>query len=226
MSQHLLSRIFLIFVISCAFQTKYPDSWWKPVPYEGAPSWEILPQAAKPRKEVILSKRNELGILSNFAATPFYYNGKRYASVEGFWQMMKYPDPEYKNDPRSKNKFPFTREQVAGMSSFEAKSAGDKGDAVMKSLKIDWVTFEGEKMTYCSEKPRDHFYLIKEAMIKKLRYNPEVRRVLLATGNLKLKPDHHEEECTAPEWKYYELWMDIRQDVMRGRILAPIMLIP
>ena len=66
-----------------------------------------------------------------------------------------------------------------------------------------------------------------EAMVKKLRYNPEVRRVMLATGDLKLKPDHHEEACLAPEWKYYKLWMEIRKEVMRGRILAPVMpLIP
>ena len=66
---------------------------------EGAPEWEILPQEAKPG-EVILSKRNELGLLSNFAATPFEFRGKRYASLEGFWQMMKYP--EGPDDPRAK----------------------------------------------------------------------------------------------------------------------------
>lgn len=52
--------------------------------------WEILPQEAAPG-EVILSKRHELGLLSNFAATPFVFRGKRYASLEGFWQMMLYP---------------------------------------------------------------------------------------------------------------------------------------
>jgi len=35
---------------------------------------------------------NELGLLSNFAPTPFVFHGQRYASVEGFWQMMKYPE--------------------------------------------------------------------------------------------------------------------------------------
>src|SRR5207248_9716621 len=75
----------------------YPAYWWTPVPKEGAPAWEILPQEAKPG-EVILSKRNELGLLSNFAATPFDFRGKRYASLEGFWQMMKYP--EGPKDPR------------------------------------------------------------------------------------------------------------------------------
>ena len=62
---------------------KYPAHWWTPVPKEGAPTWEILPQEAGPG-EVILSKRNELGLLSNFAATPFEFHGKRYASLEGF----------------------------------------------------------------------------------------------------------------------------------------------
>src|SRR5215510_302711 len=64
---------------------KYPSHWWTPVSADGAPSWEILPQEAGPG-EVILSKRHELGLLSNFAATPFVFHGKRYASVEGFWQ--------------------------------------------------------------------------------------------------------------------------------------------
>src|SRR6266704_3032341 len=70
---------------------RYPDHWWTPVPEANKPDWEILPQAAKPG-EVILSKRHKLGILSNFASTPFTLHGARYASVEGFWQMMLYPE--------------------------------------------------------------------------------------------------------------------------------------
>jgi hypothetical protein len=77
---------------------RYPQHWWTPAPLEGAPAWEVLPQAAGPG-EVILSKRNELGLLSNFAATPFTLRGVRYASLEGFWQMMLYP--EGPDDPRA-----------------------------------------------------------------------------------------------------------------------------
>jgi len=96
---------------------RYPAHWWTPVPRNGAPDWEILPQEAQPG-EVILSKRHELGLLSNFAPTPFVFRKKRYASLEGFWQMMLYP--EDKDDPRAR--FPglewkFTRDQVAGMTS-------------------------------------------------------------------------------------------------------------
>jgi len=92
----------------------YPAHWWTPVPAESAASWEILPQAAKPG-QVILSKRNELGILSNLAATPFTLRGQRYASVEGFWQMMLYP--EGPRDPRALAPgivWPHTCEEVGG----------------------------------------------------------------------------------------------------------------
>src|SRR6185312_7351778 len=60
-----------------AARTNYPAHWWTPIPTNGAPAWEILPQAAGPG-EVILSKRDELGLLSNFAATPFTFHGQRY----------------------------------------------------------------------------------------------------------------------------------------------------
>jgi predicted NAD-dependent protein-ADP-ribosyltransferase YbiA (DUF1768 family) len=204
--------LLLLILTSCASRPKYPDSWWMPVDEKQAASWEILPQSA-PSGSVILSKRNELGILSNFAATPFWLHGKRYASVEGFWQMMKYPDPEDKNDPRIAWNLPHTREQVASMSGFEAKAAGDLAEEKMRQFSVDWVSYQGERMTYCSSKPRLHYHLIKEAMMKKLRYNPEVKRILLATWELELKPDHHAEACDAPEWKYYALWMEIREEL-------------
>src|SRR5580658_4233738 len=120
----------------CTEPVPYPARWWQPVPAEGAPAWEILPQAAGPG-EVILSKRNELGLLSNFAATPFTFRGKRYASLEGFWQMMKYPEDAH--DPRATFpglQWPYTREQVGQMTSFAAKHAGDIADANMKKMGI------------------------------------------------------------------------------------------
>src|SRR5439155_2632227 len=110
---------------------RYPAHWWTPIIDPKKPEWEILPQEAGPG-EVILSKRNELGLLSNFAATPFVFHGKRYASLEGFWQMMKFP--EAGDDPRAK--YPglawnYTREQVSRLTSFEAKTAGSVGEENM-----------------------------------------------------------------------------------------------
>jgi predicted NAD-dependent protein-ADP-ribosyltransferase YbiA (DUF1768 family) len=195
---------------------RYPAVWWTPVPTNGASSWEILPQEAGPG-EVILSKRNELGVLSNFAPTPFTFHGKRYASLEGFWQMMKYP--EGADDPRAM--FPglewkFTRDQVAQLTAFDAKHAGDRANENMKMMGITWVTFEGKRMEYRPATPGEHYKLIVEATREKVRQNLEVRRVLLATGDLILKPDHHQEPDAPAAWHYYEILTMIRTELQKA----------
>ncbi|PWU12056.1 MAG: hypothetical protein C5B51_01555 [Terriglobia bacterium] len=192
---------------------RYPDHWWTPVPEANKPDWEILPQAAKPG-EVILSKRHELGILSNFAATPFTLHGKRYASVEGFWQMMLYP--EGPDDPRAK--FPgiewkHTREEVAQMTAWDAKDAGALGEENMKRMNIDWVSFEGKRFPYWSVTRGEHYDLIVAAMRAKLEQNPKVREVLLSTGDLKLLPDHYQEENPPAEWRYFDIWTQLRGEL-------------
>lgn len=210
MLQALLYCLFSLSVLA----GNYPEEWFKPFPREQASSWEILPQDAKPG-EVILSKRTELGILSNFAATPFLYREKTYASVEGFWQLMKYPDDKLTGDIRLSKNYPFTREQIAAMTAFEAKDAGSIGSKFMKELKIDWVSFEGEAMVYCSLEKGLHYQLIFEAMMEKLNQNSEVKRLLLATGDLILRPDHKNDGCQAPEWAYYQMWMEIRDSIRK-----------
>lgn len=193
-------------------QPSYPAHWWAPVPEVQKASWEILPQAAAPG-QVILSKRNELGILSNFAATPFTYRGQHYASVEGFWQMMLYP--ESTRDPRAKASWPHTRAQVAQMTAFEAKDAGTLAEAILQKLGIDWVTFEGRRMPYRSQVKGEHYRLIVAGMRAKLEQNPKVREILRGTGNLVLRPDHIQEEDAPPEWRYFEIWMELRQEIQR-----------
>jgi predicted NAD-dependent protein-ADP-ribosyltransferase YbiA (DUF1768 family) len=220
---YLLVGSALIFTtaLACAGQVRSssantrPAIWFAPINDPNKPDWEILPQEAK-AGEVILSKRNELGILSNFAATPFELDGKRYASVEGFWQMMLYP--EGPDDERAKAKgvkWKYTRDEVAQMTAFDAKAAGRVAEENMKTLGIDWVTFQGKKFAYRSATPGEHYKIIVAAMHAKLEQNPEVKRILLATGDLILKPDHHEEENAPPEWKYYDIWMKLRSELQR-----------
>lgn len=212
----------LLFPLTAACQSfsrapaPYPSEWWKPVPRQGAPAWEILPQDAGPG-EVILSKRTELGVFSNFAATPFVLRGVRYASVEGFWQMMKFP--EGPTDERLKNpaiKWPFTRAQVGQMVAFEAKAAGKIANENMKALGIQWVTFEGHKMNYLEKAKGDFYKIIWEAEWAKIQQNPPIQQLLMKTGDLKLRPDHHQEPDDAPAWHYYEIWMEIRAMAARG----------
>lgn len=191
----------------------YPRHWWNKVEDDNKPDWEILPHEAQPG-EVILSKRNELGLLSNFAATPFKFCGKKYASLEGFWQAMKYP--EGPNDERAKHlgiEWQFTRDEVGQMSSFEAKAAGELGSANMRKMGIDWVTFNGKRFPYRPKQPGEHFRLIAAATRAKVFQNLIVASVLTSTGDLILKPDHHQEANVSEAWRYYDILTSIRDEM-------------
>ena len=212
-----ISIFFLPVLAYATDRGNYPAEWFAEVPRDQLASWEIAPQDAKPG-EVILSKRTPLGILSNFASTPFELDNKSYESIEGFWQMMKYP--ECPNDPRetgSNKPWPYTREQVSKMVGFEAKNAGSFGSEVMKKLGINWVSYECKNMTYRTPEKGEHYDLILRAMRSKLDSNPSVRSILLQTGDLILMPDHQQEADASPAWKYNDIWMDIRAELKKQK---------
>lgn len=198
----------------------YPETWWQAQPLEGKPEWEILPQEARREAgEVILSKRNELGLLSNFSHTPFVFNGIRYNSIEGFWQMMFYP--ESSEDERAKFpglKWSYTREQVSQMESHEAFAAGMEGFENMRAMGINYVTFEGRKYEYWVDRRNEHFDLIVQAMRAKVEQNPKVKEVLMATGTLKLRADHFEPQDAPPSWQYYQIWMELRSELSGQKV--------
>lgn len=211
--KHLIIGLILASTIARGADVKknnYPASWWKKLPRSEAASWEILPQDAK-NGEVILSKRTELGVLSNFAALAIELDGKKYPSIEGFWQMMKYP--EGTADERFKFRgldWKFTREQVSQMLGFDAKRAGNLAEQNMKKMNINWVTYQGKKIPYRVQEKGEHYKLILRAMRAKLEQNLEVKKILLATGDLILRPDHDQGPDVPPAWKYYEIWMELR----------------
>lgn len=193
----------------------YPDHWWEIVDTSDAPGWEIFPHEAKRGVEVVLSKRNELGQnLSNLGHTPFIFRGKSYESVEGLWQSLKYP--ENQQDPRQN--FPgitwdFSREEVEQMIGWDAMNAGGLGSHNMQIMNIDWVSFEGKRMKYGTKGKGLHYQLIKSILKAKVETNPEVKRVLMSTGDLILKSDHKMASDTPPAWKYHEIYMVIRDEI-------------
>lgn len=193
----------------------YPDIWWQPVPVADLKSWEISPDSANRSKgEVVLSKRNELGQFSNLAPVGFTMDGIKYASVEGLWQGMKYP--ENANDERLKNpsiKWPHTREEVYAMTDFEAKDAGDEASAIMKKLGIAWVTYQGQKIEYKGKDTQLHYELILEACRLKVAQNPDLQKLLLSTNDLKFFPDHKQDPKSPPAYFYHEIYMKIRAEI-------------
>ena len=211
-TQSLYLLICLLFSsLTFAAEPGYPVHWWQTVDRSTAPGWEVLPQDAN-AGEVILSKRNELGILSNFAPTAFIYKGIPYESVEGFWQSLKYPESE--NDIRANFEgieWPYTRVEVEQMTGFLARKAGGYANANMREMDIDWVTFKGKKIKFWTVSKGVHYKLIKDALRTKALHHPNVMSTLMSTGNLILKADHQMGDAP-PAWFYNKIWMELRTE--------------
>jgi hypothetical protein len=114
----------------------------------------------------------------------------------------------------------------SAMTAFDAKRAGDTADRNMEKMGIDWVTFEGKQMPYRPKEPGEHYRLIEEATRAKVHQNPEVKRVLLATGDLVLKPDHHQEKDATAAWRYYDILMKIRGELRQDADQSPAATVP
>ncbi|MBY0515905.1 MAG: NADAR family protein [Bacteriovoracaceae bacterium] len=202
-----------LFITTPLLAQSYPQEWWVSIPRDQAASWEILPQDAA-AGEVILSKRTELGIFSNFGATPFELDGLHYASVEGLWQALKYPDPSIPNDPRAKLVWPHTRAEVMAMVAFDAKRAGNEANLIYKANNLKEVSYGQDFFDYNdfaagSEK---HLKIITRALRAKLDQTPGLWDLLLKTGCLILKPDHTESGNSPASYRYFDIYMKLREE--------------
>ena len=101
------------------------------------------------------------------------------------------------------------------MVAFEANEAGRKADENMKLMGIDWLTFEGERIRFMTADQARHYELIEAATWAKVRQNPKVEEVLLATGDLILRPDHITGDDDPAAWRYYDIYMKIRAELTR-----------
>lgn len=193
---------------------KYPEHWWQD-PNDTEPLWwEILPSAVKPDSGmVILSKRNELGLLSNFAATPFVFEGRSYSSLEGFWQSLKYPESPKDERFEACPSWPYSRFQVEGLTGVIAQRSGVAAEEIMKTHGIEWITYRGEKIDYKGKDQDRHFDLISAATLCKVQQNKQVAEVLFRTRGLQLLPDHHQSPDSPRAWRYFEIMMDLRRNL-------------
>jgi hypothetical protein len=97
----------------------------------------------------------------------------------------------------------------------EAFAAGVIGFENMRQLGLNYVTLDGRKYEYWVKTRNEHYDLIVSVMRHKLEQNPRVREVLLATGDLKLRADHYEPADAPPSWAYYQIWMEMREELRR-----------
>jgi predicted NAD-dependent protein-ADP-ribosyltransferase YbiA (DUF1768 family) len=101
------------------------------------------------------------------------------------------------------------------MVAFEANAAGALASKNMEKMGVTWVSFEGRHFEYKPAVAGAHYKLIVEATWEKVKQNPEVKKVLLSTGDLILKPDHHQEPNAPAAWKYFEILMQIRTELLK-----------
>ena len=134
--------------------------------------------------------------IGNLAHTPFVLRGETCASVEGFWQSLKFEDAR-------------DRERVRGLSGKAAKVAG------YDPPKTDGFIYDNQRILTGSPA---HRALMLEACRAKFAQNVEARDALLSTGDRPLAHRVRRDSVTIPGVVMADYWMRIRKS-LRG---APV----
>ncbi len=149
------------------------------------------PRADVCREPINVTSRHpdpQVQLIGNLAETPFELDGERYASVEGFWQALKF---ESESD----------RRRVGGLSRSEAKRAG---------YAVEYgatVTCRGQAVPVGTWA---HWQLMAAACAAKFEQCYEARSALIATGERPLIHKVRKDSKTIPGAIMAEIWMRIR----------------
>jgi predicted NAD-dependent protein-ADP-ribosyltransferase YbiA (DUF1768 family) len=139
-----------------------------------------------------------LRLASNFAHTPFVLDGLRYASIEGFWQGLKFPD---KTD----------RRRLAALHGSAARDAGFHAPP-------------SETLLYNGARTRigtwEHWQLMERACMAKFSQHAGAREALLATGKQALVHRVKPDSKNIPGVIMADIWMRIRERLQGGTIDA------
>lgn len=154
------------------------------------------PQAC--REPINVTSRSpdmQVRLISNFANTPFELDGRGYASVEAFWQGLKFADEA-------------RRRQIASSHGLDARHAG--ADAPKSD------TFQYEGRTIRAGSP-DHWRLMELACRAKFNQHEPAKQALRATGERPLTHRTRKDSRTIPGAIMAEIWMRIRAGIAPSR---------
>lgn len=162
-----------------------------------AREWKKVPFNVASNSKNRIEKR-----LSNLDYAPFVFNGQAYASIEGFWQGLKFPEGSE------------MRAQVAAMSGLSSKRIGDTAE---KS-----ETFQYLDETYQVGLAR-HQSLMKLALRAKFAQNPDCLQLLLATGDAQIIHEPkmkdgtpYPDSTTIPAEVFSRFLMEIRDEFRKS----------
>jgi predicted NAD-dependent protein-ADP-ribosyltransferase YbiA (DUF1768 family) len=145
-----------------------------------------------------LSQNPAIQLISNFAATPFLLDGREYASVESFWQGLKFPKSA-------------DRRRIAELPGKQARREGEhQGYEVT-------IAYEGETIVVGTWA---HWQLMQRACQAKFDQNDEARAALLSTGSRPLIHRVRRDSRTIPGVIMADIWMRIRAQL--NRTIGPV----
>jgi predicted NAD-dependent protein-ADP-ribosyltransferase YbiA (DUF1768 family) len=127
--------------------------------------------------------------ISNLAFAPFVLGGRSYASVEGFWQGLKFSDTTQ-------------RARIARLHGRQAKKAGENAPSART------IDYEGVTVPIGG---REHWALMEEACWAKFKQNATARDTLLSTGQRPLMHRPRRDSKTIPGVIMADIWMRIRE---------------
>lgn len=139
-----------------------------------------------------LSPNAAVRLISNFAQTPFELHGRQYASVEGFWQGLRWPD-----DAR--------RREIAQLHGGRARQARDGApDHAV-------IEYNGQSIRFGTA---DHFDLMELACRAKFEQHEDARLALISTGERPLTHKMRRDSRSIPGAIMAEIWMKIRRELI------------
>jgi len=141
-----------------------------------------------------------VSLISNFALAPFEFEGREYASVEGFWQGLKFPDRK-------------NRRRVAGLHGLEAKRAGAGAPP------LDTIMFEGQEYRVGTW---EHWTLMRGACLAKFSQHEGARQALLGTRDRPLFHRSRRDSKTIPGAIMAQIWMKIRAQLVKETDSSPL----
>lgn len=127
-------------------------------------------------------------LISNLAATPFELDGRRYRSVESFWQGLKFPREA-------------ERARIADCDGPGAQSEGSR-QGYGKT-----IIYEGVEIAVGTH---EHWRLMERACAAKFEQNDEARAALVATGERPLVHIVKRDSRAIPGVIMAQIWMRLR----------------
>lgn len=132
--------------------------------------------------------------ISNLALSPFRLHDSEYASVEGFWQGLKFPDQ-------------YDRASIAALWGKAAKRAG--------AAAAEAETFLYQQHTYHTG-TYGHWSLMRQACEAKFEQDLQARAALLASGDRPLTHKTRRDSHTIPGALLADIWMRLRRKLQRA----------